>query len=136
MNPREEVLVSTLHPTLGRLYWYYCWGGDTNSPDSYGIVDWPKFALRLSTGWREHDYQHWLHRNHIGRVFDEDDEYGDFKEEVIDEETGECEWVLSGGLLDLQQRSGQTVEEFVRWMHRAAWEDIPYLPSDDDDEDY
>jgi hypothetical protein len=136
MIEHSEVVVSTVHPVLGRLYWWYSWGGDTNSPDYYGISGWPQASLRLPKGWREHDYLHWRHRNHLGRVFDEDDEYGDFKEDVIDEETGECEWVLSGGLLDLQQRSGQTVDEFVLWMHRAAWEDIPYVPSDDDDEVY
>lgn len=133
MTEHSEVVVSTVHPVLGRLYWWYSWGGDTNSPDYYGISDWPQASLRLPKGWRDHDYLHWRHRNHLGMVFDEDDEYGDYSVVEIDEETGESERVLCGSLAELQQRSGQEVEEFVIWMLKAKWEDFPCTWPEDDD---
>lgn len=133
MSDHSEVVVSTVHPVLGRVYWRYSWGGDTNSPDYYGICDWPEAALRLPKGWRDHEYLHWLHRSHLGRVFDEDDEYGDYSVVEIDEETGESERVLSGSLAELQERSGQEVEEFVIWMLKAEWEDFPCTWPDDDE---
>ena len=50
----SEVLVSTVHPTLGALYWVYTSNAGCNYPDHYTITDWSEvvsvvlMALTLS----------------------------------------------------------------------------------------
>lgn len=133
MSDQPEVVVSATHPVLGKLYWYYSWGGDTNSPDYHGLCRDPQWALVLPAGWRQHDYLGWLHRYHLNKSFDEDDDFGDYSE-VFDEETGDVEARLTGRLADLQRKSRQSVEDFLHWVFNATWEDEPYTrPADDVD---
>lgn len=125
----NEVLVVAVHPVLGNVYWSFCWGGDCNSVDHFGVTDIPTFALRLAYGWRQQDHLAWEHSQHITKVFDPEAVDGDYAE-VDEPETGEVIQRLSGVLACLQSRSGQTVEEFRRWMFRAEWVDIPALMVD------
>lgn len=121
----DEVLVSANHPTLGPLYWVYTSNADCNYPDHYTITDWSEVATRFPHYWREHEHLHWVYRGHIGKVFNSDDRFGDYAE-VEDEETFETlEQSLSGMLAGLQAKSGQTVNEFVIWISKADWVDIP-----------
>lgn len=135
MSDQTEVVVSATHPVLGKLYWYYSWGGDTNSPDYHGLCQDPQWALLLPAGWRQHDYLGWAHKYHLNKSFDEDDQYGDYSVE-FDEETGGDEVRLTGKLAKLQLKSGQSVEDFLNWVFNTAWEDEPYVkPADADDVD-
>ena len=124
----SEVFVSTVHPALGRLYWVYTSNADCNYPDHYSLTDWSELATRFPKGWRDHDYYHWKHRSHISQVFEPDDPYGDYVEHYEEEDAGGVlEERLSGLLASLQEKSGQTVEQFRHWMFRAAWVDVPAL---------
>jgi hypothetical protein len=124
----SEVFVSTVHPALGRLYWVYTSNADCNYPDHYSLTDWSELATRFPKGWRDHQYYHWKHRSHISQVFEPEDPYGDYVEQYEEEEAGGVlEQRLSGLLANLQEKSGQTVEEFRHWMFRATWVDVPAL---------
>lgn len=121
----SEVLVSTVHPTLGALYWVYTSNAGCNYPDHYTITDWSEVATRFPHYWREHEHLRWVHGKHIGQVFNSDDPYGSYAE-VENEETFETSYgKLSGMLADLHAKSGQSVDEFVQWMKKADWVDVP-----------
>lgn len=121
----SEVLVSTVHPTLGALYWVYTSNGDCNFPDHYTITDWSELATRLPDYWRDHEHLRWVFGRHIGKTLNPSDPYGDYAE-VEDEETGELlEQSMSGMLGDLQRKSEQSPREFVRWLIAADWVDVP-----------
>lgn len=120
----QKVVVAAEHPVLGLVYWTYCWGGETNSADHWGLTDYSPSALQLPNYWREHDHLSWQHGSHLRQVFNEMDPNSDFQEEE-DEEAGKYGWVLLNTLARLQADSGQTVDEFVRWARAADWIDIP-----------
>ncbi|MDU8432083.1 hypothetical protein RYA99_04680 [Pseudomonas syringae pv. actinidifoliorum] len=129
---KSEVLVSSSHPVLGRVYWSFVWNGDCNYPDYYGITDSREFAMRLPQGWRDHDYLHWAHRSHVYKVFDPDSFGSDYVlewgEAAPDNDDQPVQYQrLKGTLANLQSRSGQSIEEFRCWMFHADWQDIPYL---------
>lgn len=134
MSDKPEVVVSATHPVLGKLYWYYSWGGDTNSPDYHGLCRHSRWALSLPADWRQDDYLGWLHGRHLRKSFDENDEYGDYAEE-FDEETGGVDAVLSGQMEELQLKSGQSVDDFVHWVFNAKWEDEPYTGPREEEDD-
>ncbi|PMU23003.1 MULTISPECIES: hypothetical protein [unclassified Pseudomonas] len=121
----SEVLVSSVHPTLGALYWVYTSNGDCNYPDHYTFTDWDELATRFPHYWREHEHLRWVHGRHISQVFNSNDPYGDYAE-VEDDETGETlQRSLSGMLAGLHEKSGQSVMEFIQWMKKADWVDVP-----------
>lgn len=120
----RNVVVAAEHPVLGHVYWTYCDGAESNSADYYGLSDQVRSALQLPSYWRQHDHLNWAHGSHLQHVFDEMNPESDFQEEA-DVDAGRLDWVLHGTLALLQQDSGQTVEEFVRWARSATWVDMP-----------
>lgn len=123
---RHKVMVSAVHPVLGRLYWVYESGADCNERDYYGITDRRPSAMLLPQKWRSHDFWNWRHRSHVYSVFDTENNDCDYSANE-DDETGELHQEMKGLLGMLQSRSGQTVEEFRLWLYRANWADIPHL---------
>ncbi|WP_044345521.1 hypothetical protein [Pseudomonas meliae] len=113
----SEVFVSTVHPTLGRLYWVFTSNADCNYPEHYSLTDRSELATRFPKGWRDHHFYHWRHRSHISKVFEPDDPYSDYEEF---EDDGRLEQRLSGLLADLHARSRQAVEEFREAPSKAA----------------
>lgn len=122
---QHDVMVSAVHPVLGRLYWVYESGSDCNAPDYYGITNCRTSAMLLPHYWRKNDYLWWRHRSHIYSVFGSDDHASDYT--VTEGDSGELHQEMSGLLGSLQARSGQTVEEFRLWLFRAVWSDTPKL---------
>jgi len=122
---QHDVMVSAVHPVLGRLYWVYESGADCNAPDYYGITDCRSSAMLLPHYWRQHDYLCWRHRSHIYSVFGSNDHSTDYT--VTEDDSGELHQEMSGLLGRLQARSGQSVEEFRLWLFRANWADAPKL---------
>lgn len=131
------VNVSAMHPTLGPLYWQFLSGAECNSPDFYGITDdvEDEGVLILSRTWRDGP-QAFMHRSHMGQILNDDDlisynlnEFG----EPLDEDG--CEFdehgdpimvtTLHGVLRIYQEKSGQSVAEFLNWLRRAEWVDTP-----------
>ncbi|WP_255302328.1 MULTISPECIES: hypothetical protein [Pseudomonas syringae group] len=102
---KSEVLVSSSHPVLGRVYWSFVWNGDCNYPDYYGITDSREFAMRLPQGWRDHDYLHWAQRSHVYKVFDADSFGSDYVlewgEAAPDNEDQPLQYQRLRGTLDL-----------------------------------
>ena len=125
------VIVYADHPKLGRLYWSYCSGADTNSADYYGFTRDHEYASRVKNGWRT-DENLWsglddgLHAYQAQRflsfVFDSRNEDAEFTEGC--DEGADTYYDLTGTLAALQIRSGQTADEFVRWLHCATWSDL------------
>jgi len=111
---QHDVMVSAVHPVLGRLYWVYESGADCNAPDYYGITDCRSSAMLLPHYWRQHDYLCWRHRSHIYSVFGSNDHSTDYT--VTEDDSGELHQEMSGLLGRLQARSGQSVEEFRLWL--------------------
>ncbi|WP_153785416.1 hypothetical protein [Pseudomonas sp. EMN2] len=128
-----NVVVAAEHPVLGLVYWTYDDGTECNSAEHYGLSDQVRSALQLPSYWRQHDHFNWAHGRHLQHVFDEMNPDSDFQEEE-DQDAGRLDWVLYGTLALLQEESGQTVEEFVRWALAAAWVDIPAAAAQTDGE--
>lgn len=123
---KHEVMVSAVHPVLGRLYWVYESGADCNAADYFSITSHRPSALLLPQNWRCHDHLNWCHKSHLYSVFDTEDHDTDYSVSE-DDETGERFQKMTGLLGSLQSHSGQTVEEFRLWLFRANWQDIPKL---------
>lgn len=128
------VIVYADHPKLGRLYWSYCSGADTNSADYYGFTRDHEYASRVKNGWRTDDnlwngLEDGLHAYQAQRflsfVFDSRNEDAEFTEGC--DEDADTYYELSGSLSSLQERSGQTADEFVRWLHCEKWSDLPVM---------
>lgn len=131
------VNVSATHPTLGPLFWCFISNSDCNAPDHYGITDsaQDESTMTFKQGWREGDHA-WMHRGHMGRVLNDEDqistsfnEYGEPDPDVEHEHDPHGNAImittLHGCLSRYQERSGQTVDEFVDWLRKAAWIDVP-----------
>lgn len=122
----HQVMISAVHPVLGRLYWVYVSGADCNAPDYFGVSDHRSSAMLLPLGWRNDDFLQWRHKGHMYSVFDADLHGCDYSAKE-DDDTGELHQDMTGLLGRLQSLSGQTVEEFRLWLFRAKWTDIPKL---------
>lgn len=132
------VNVSATHPTLGPVYWLFASGADCNCPDFYSLTDdlEDDSLLTLPRNWRDGSLAV-MHRRHMGEVWGDTGQISynlnEFGEPL--DETGVIEVnqhgdpilvsTLHGLLRLLQERSGQTVEEFVDWMRNAVWVDVP-----------
>lgn len=123
---QHEVMVSAVHPSLGRLYWVYESGADCNAPNYFGITSRRTSALLLPSGWRNHSHLSWKHHAHIYSVFSDDDQATEYSASE-DDDSGELIQEMTGLLGSLQARSGQTVEEFRMWLLRASWCDTPWM---------
>jgi hypothetical protein len=132
------VNVSATHPTLGPVYWLFASGADCNSADFYSLTDdlEADSLLALPRNWRDSGLAV-MHRGHMGEVWGDTgqisynlNEFGEPLDEtgVIEvDQFGEptLDTTLHSLLKSLQERSGQTVEEFVDWMRKAVWVDVP-----------
>lgn len=137
MRVSTGVNVSATHPTLGPVYWLFASGADCNAPDFYSITDdvGADGVLTLPRNWRDGSYA-FMHRSHMGRIWNDKDqissnlnEYG----EPLDEQS--CQrnehgdpimvTTLHGLLKTFQEKSGQSVDEFMDWLGKAEWVDTP-----------
>lgn len=137
MRVSTGVNVSATHPTLGPLYWQFFSGADCNSPDFYTITDnvEEEGVLTLSRTWRDGPLA-FMHRSHMGHIWNDTDQISSNLNEFgepLDEETCELNehgdpimiTTLHGGLRRYQEKSGQTVAEFMDWLRKAEWVDTP-----------
>lgn len=131
------VNVAARHPTLGLLFWYFVSNSDCNAPDYYGLSDDAECegTMTFRSGWRTGDHA-WMHRSHMGKVLGDEDqisysfnEFGEPDPDVEHENDAHGNPImittLHGRLSDYQERSGQSAEEFINWLRKAVWEDVP-----------
>lgn len=122
-----NVLVSTNHPVLGRVYWSFQ-AESTAKADQHGLTCNREHALRLPAGWRDMDYLWFVYGYHMHTLLDENRPGSHYH---VDHDAGDEDpdqgKRLTGTLLELQQRSRQSVEQFRDWMLNAPWADIPDL---------
>lgn len=123
---KPQVMISAVHPVLGRLYWVYVSNACCNAPDYFGVTKHRSSAMLLPQCWRTDDFLQWRHKGHMYTVLEENQYGSDYWVEENDE-TGELHQSMTGALGELQSLSGQTVEEFRLWLFRAKWADIPKL---------
>ncbi|MGF6282259.1 hypothetical protein ABH908_000256 [Pseudomonas frederiksbergensis] len=120
---RTGVVVTSSHPSLGPLYWRFVSEASVGGPDFYSITDSIEQALLLDAGWRNGTSPNY-YGGHIALMLrdkDQIEEIGGF-----DDEFGEwAEINLSGPVSWLRRRSGQTAEDFLAWLKKAEWVDVP-----------
>ncbi|WP_409286913.1 hypothetical protein [Pseudomonas guariconensis] len=119
----RAVVVSALHPTLGLLYWSFIHGGDHNAADCYTLTRDVGQALTLHKGWRN-GIMAWHYLDHMNKVMADEEQF-DQGFDLDSSEDGEWAQVshLGGALKNLQEQSGQGVEEFADWLTTAVWAD-------------
>lgn len=116
-----NVVMSTTHPTLGRLYWMMTGILENGDADYFGLTKKAGEALRLPRGWRTDQYLDDLHGRHIEQMLDPDNagsdyfQYGPYEGDAF----VLCEF--DGRMGKLQEHSGQDVQAFVDWLRAAAW---------------
>lgn len=127
------VIVGAKHPVVGPIFWCYCDESDVNAPNYYGLTTSPEHAARIPAGWRNdrnlirgrgyrdlYAYEGYSFLNTLLDEFRIDSEYRtDFDDEeqfVVD---------LTGSLEELRLQSGQSAEDFIRWIWTVEWLDEP-----------
>lgn len=121
VRTRTGVVVTTTHPILGPLYWYFMSEASVNGPDYYSITDSIDSALLLDSGWRETTLFRY-YGDHIEKVLRDT---GQISRIGGIDEYGECfEIDLEGRIAYLQRKSGQSAVEFLDWLGAAQWSDV------------
>jgi hypothetical protein len=132
-SPVGYVVVVAEHPIVGRIFWTYFDESEVNAPHYYGLTTDPKSAAWIPAGWRDdrnlfggrgyRDLDAWDGHNFRNTLLDEFRLESEYRTDVDDE--GQLTEHLSGGLVQLHLQSGQSEEDFVRWIWTAEWSDEP-----------
>lgn len=119
INP--SVVMSTTHPTLGRLYWLLSGALENGDADYFGLTKNPGEALRLPRGWRTDEYLADLHGRHIEQMLDPNSPGSDYFQDGPYEGDDFVFWGFEGRLAKLHELSGQDVHAFAEWLRVASW---------------
>ncbi|WP_426172434.1 hypothetical protein [Pseudoduganella sp. R-34] len=122
----KGVVVASLHPVIGPVYWDYCDESDCNAPDHYGLTDNLRNAHVFSTRERSYSYIAEFTRQILEcNVEYDDEEYGDLEDEDYRwEERRTFSWTFS----ELARKAQCTVEEFVTWVGTTLWVEFECPP--------
>lgn len=117
---RKGVVVASLHPIAGPIYWYFADGSDCNAPDSYGVTGDLYSATLFKSGFYGGSSFLSFRSNCLSGLSEE-------TEDVWNAELGEYEYVehYCWGVEKLAEKAGCTPEEFAHWLHKAIWVEYP-----------
>lgn len=100
---RTGVVVTAVHPVLGRLFWCFVDESSVNGNDYYGFTAHIERAVLLDRNWRTSRYDSSRHQNHVSWAINQ-------------LERDEDMWY---------EKSGQSKKEFYAWLKSADWYDMP-----------
>lgn len=112
------VVVCAVHPQLGPLYWEVIQEGKAGGAVTCSITDQLDAALVLDANWRTIDQDG--QGDHMKRV--ERDMVTEYRVLEFDGWYDEVEY--TGGLAELDECSGQSGAEFLKWLQTADWVDV------------
>lgn len=120
------VVVASLHPVIGPVYWDYCDESDCNAPDHYGLTDDSTSAHVFKSGWYFGHSFNSLPREIIECNVEHDyDAFGTPGED--DHRFEERTWV-SWMFQELARKAHSTVDEFVAWVRKTQWVEFECPP--------
>lgn len=96
---RSGVVVATLHPTVGPLFWQFEDESDCNAPDYYGITDYLRSATVFRSGY--YNGNSFLH----------------FQSRCVNDIVDDYSWQIA----ELATKADCTPQEFVDWLDNAVW---------------
>lgn len=101
---RAGVVVASLHPIIGPVYWDYIDNSDCNAPDAYSFTNNVSSAMIFKT------------QQYRGHTFES------FRRGVI----GSCSAPPSSWQLkELSRKAGCSEDEFQTWMEKTVWVEYP-----------
>ena len=116
---RTGVVVATLHPIAGPVYWSFVDESDCNAPDFYGVTGDLDFATVFKSGFYRGD----------SFLSFRSECMSDLSEtvEVWDQELGEDDYVESycWQVHKLAEKALCTPEQMAIWLHKAIWVEYP-----------
>lgn len=100
---RSGVVVATLHPAIGPLYWQFEDESDCNAPDAYGITDYLKSATVFRSGYYNgYDFLH-------------------FETRCINNFVRDCPSRIDA----LATKADCTPQELIDWLDNSVWVEYP-----------
>ncbi|WP_208952335.1 hypothetical protein [Rahnella sp. ChDrAdgB13] len=96
----KKVVVCSMHPVIGRVFWKYTYEGDVNMPDYFGLTTDISSAVVLEPDWRQPPLR--VTEDFIYHI---DFDNGSFKRGVLG-------------------NSGISTEEFISWAYSTKWENL------------
>jgi hypothetical protein len=115
----KGVVIATLHPVAGPVYWSFVDESDCNAPDYYGVTE----NLDSATVFKSGYYHGRSFLSFRSRCLEDVSECKD----VWDEESEEYgfEKKYSWPVKTLAEKAGCTPGEFATWLYNATWVEYP-----------
>lgn len=112
---RSGVVVASLHPVAGPVYWYFVDESDCNAPDHYGVTGDADMAKVFKSG---------FYRGGSFNSFRSDCLTGLYETDWDDDAESyhtEYDWQVN----DLAAKAQCEPEEFVQWLQTTTWVEYP-----------
>lgn len=115
----KGVVVATLHPIAGPVYWYFVDESDCNAPDYYGVTGDLQSATVFKSGYyRGNSFLSF--RSNCLSGLSETGEVWDAELEEDHDIENYC-WEVE----ELAEKAGCTPDEFAGWLSKATWVEYP-----------